>query len=304
MVIITLMLGVAILIEQLSATCWQFAISAYYYTSAHSIMIAALLALGTLLIMYKGSSDTEDVSLTLAGVSALMIAMVPQGRPTNLCGRNDLPPQFEPAIEPNVWAVVVALIVGWLAMTVLHWRNHTRHKRSLLGTLGLWIFWPIMALGFIALVFFPGWFNAHVHGIAGFLLLASFIITVFCAAYVVGREDIVKSPHRDRYKWWYRVIAWAMVGTLIAVVALHLRHPGWELWVLLMEGLVIIEFALYWAVQTVELWDSPDRKERLPDDVQRWIEEERTAGGGFARMRSELSERHDDRQGGRLLPLL
>jgi hypothetical protein len=304
MVIITLMLGVAIIIEQLSATCWQFAISAYYYTSAHSILIAALLALGTLLIMYKGSNDTEDVFLTLAGVSALMIAMVPQGRPANLCGRNDLPPQFEPAIQPNVWAVVVALIVGWVAMALLHLFNHTRHKRSPLGTLALWIFWSIMALGFIALVFFPGWFNAHIHGIAGFLLLSSFIITVFCAAYVAGQEDIQKSPHRRCYQCWYRAIGWAMVGTLIAVVALHLRHPGWELWVLLIESLVIIEFAVYWAVQTVELWNSPDRRDRLPDDAQKRIREWRSAGGGFAGVRSELTGPHDERQGGRLLPLL
>jgi hypothetical protein len=81
MVVILLMLAAAIVIEQLSATCWQIALSAYYFTSAHSILIAALLALGTLFIVYRGSSDTEDVLLTLAGVSALMIAMVPQGRP-------------------------------------------------------------------------------------------------------------------------------------------------------------------------------------------------------------------------------
>ena len=304
MVIITLMLGVAILIEKLTATCWQFAISAYYYTSAHSILIAALLALGTLLIMYKGSSDTEDASLTLAGVSALMIAMVPQDRPTNLCGRNDLPPQFEPAVQPNVWAVVIALIVGWVAMAVLHWRNHTRHKRSPLGTLAVWIFWLIMALGFIALVFCPDWFNAKIHGIAGFLLLSSFIITVFCAAYVVGQEDIAKSPHRRCYQWCYRLIALAMVGTLIWVVALHLKHPKWELWVLLFEAAVIIEFAVYWAVQTCELWNSPDRRQRLPDDVQRWLEDERKKGGGFAGFRSAAAGPHDARPGGWLLRLL
>src|SRR5689334_24995118 len=106
MVIVTLMVFVAIVFEQLSATCWQFALSAYYYTSAHSILIAALLALGALFIMYKGSNDTEDVLLNLAGVSALMIAMVPQGRPSPLCGKNDLPPQFVPAIQPNVSTIV------------------------------------------------------------------------------------------------------------------------------------------------------------------------------------------------------
>jgi hypothetical protein len=304
MVVITLMLFVAIVIEELSATCWQFALSAYYYTSAHSIMIAALLALGTLLIVYKGSNDTEDVFLTLAGVSALMIAMVPQGRPAMLCGRDDLPPQFQPAVQPNVWAVVVALFAGWLGMFCLHLRKRTWQPKRLLGILALGIFWLIMVLGFIALVFFPSWFNANIHGIAGVSMLLSFIITVFCAAYVVGREDISKSPHRRGYQRWYRWIAAVMVGTLIAVIAVHLRHPGWELWVLLMETLVIVEFAVYWMVQTVELWDTPDRRERLPDEIQERLRQERTTGRAFTRMRSELTEARDESPGAGLLPLL
>lgn len=306
MVIVTLMVFVAIVIEQLSATCWQFALSAYYYTSAHSILIAALLALGTLFIVYKGSNDTEDALLTLAGVSALMIAMVPQGPPTpkERCGQHDLPSEFEPAIGPNVWAVVVALFVGWSAMAFLHWRNHTRHKRSPLGTVALWIFWVIMALGFIALVFFPDWFYAHIHGAAGFLMLLSFIITVFCAALVVGQEDSVKSPNKDGYKWCYRIVAGVMVVTLIAVVAVHLKHRGWEPWVIWLESAVIIEFALYWAIQTWELWNSPDRRGRLPDDVQRRLADKRKKDGGFRGFRSDPTEPPDEGPGGRILPLL
>jgi hypothetical protein len=304
MVIVTLMVFVAIVIEQLAATCWQFTLSAYYYTSAHSILIAALLALGTLFIIYKGSNDTEDVLLTLAGVSALMIAMVPQGRPTELCGRNDLPEQFEPAIQPNVWAVVVALIVGWSVMALLHLFNHTRHKRSPLGTVALWAFWLIMAVGFIALVFFPDRFYAHIHGVAGVLMLLSFIITVFCAAYVVGQEDTVKSPHRRRYKWCYWIIAGLMALTLIVVVAVHLKHPGWEPLVIWLESAVIIEFALYWAIQTWELWNSPDRRGRLPDDVQRRLADKQTKDGGFRGFKSDPTGPPDEGPGGRILPLL
>ena len=64
MVVIMIMLFVGVIIEKLTASCWQLAISAYYYTTAHSIVIAASLALGTLFIVHRGSSDTEDVLLT------------------------------------------------------------------------------------------------------------------------------------------------------------------------------------------------------------------------------------------------
>jgi hypothetical protein len=265
MVVLMVMLAAGVIIERRSATCWQSAISAYYYTSAHSIVIAALLALGTLFIVYKGSTDTEDVLLTLAGVCTLIAAMVPQGRPAPLCGQADLPKQFEPAMLPNVYAVVIALIVGWVAIQVQHCLAGTRQTRSPVGMLSLCVFWLIMALGLIALLFFRDKFLEYAHGAAGTLLLSAFIATAFCTAYVVGREDPSKSPHRRGYQLWYWGIAFLMLGTLIFVVFLHLRHPSWlgEFWLLVIEAALILEFALYWLVQTVELWDTPDRRELL-----------------------------------------
>jgi hypothetical protein len=164
------------------------------------------------------------------------------------------------------------------------------------------LFWLIMALGFIALIRFPDWFKVNIHGIAGFLMLLSFIITVFCAACVVGQEDIKKSPHRGRYQVWYWIIAAIMLLTLFAVVAVHIKHPGWEPWIILLESLVIFEFALYWAVQTVELWNSPDRRGRLPDDVQRRLADKR--GAGLRGFRSDPTAPQDEGLGARLLQLL
>jgi hypothetical protein len=303
MVVIMFMLIASMLIEQLSATCWQLAISAYYYTSAHSIVIAALLALGTLFIVYKGSSDTEDALLTLAGVCALIAAMVPQGRPALLCGRDDLPTQFEPAIQPNVWAVVIALILGWLIMLGLHLRAHTRDKRSPVGTLATGFFWLVMAFGFFALIFHPGWFNEHAHGIAGFLLLAAFIATAFVTGYVIKRQEDSKSPHRHGYQCFYRFIAVLMLLTLIAVVALHLAFPAWRYWTLWIELLLIFEFAAYWAVQTFELWDTPDRRQRLSQPTQDRLAEWRTEGG-IAGLKSAVDLVRDQPAGQKLLPYL
>lgn len=303
MVVIMVMLAAAVIIEKLTATCWQSAISAYYYTSAHSIVIAALLALGTLFIVYKGSSDTEDGLLTLAGVSALIAAMVPQGRPAVLCGRADLPSQFEPAIQPNVWAVVVALILGWLGMLGQHLHTNSRQKRSPVGTLAMGFFWLIMALGLVALIFFPHWFMQNAHGIAGVLLLSSFIATTFVTAYVVGQTDYSKVPHRRAYQLFYWIIAVVMLVTLIAIITLHLASPGWELWTLALESILILEFAAYWVAQTMELWDTPDRRELLPQKAQDQLADWHT-NGGMAGLTSVAALVRDEPVGQKLLPLL
>ena len=67
---------------------------------------------------------------------------------------------------------------------------------------------------------------------------------------------------------------------------------------------MIVEFAAYWAVQTIELWDTPDRRERLPAEMQHRLQEERTTGGGFTAWKSEMTEARVESPGARLLPLL
>lgn len=264
MVVILLMLAGAIVAERTTATCWQSELSAYFYTSAHSIFIAALLALGTLFMVYKGSSDTEDELLTLAGVCALIAAMVPMGRPVKLCGRFDLPSEYkvEPVILFNVWAVVVALVLGLLLALWQNCRSHTWRTRTRWGTRSRYFFWLVMAVGLIALAFFPDRFKEYAHGLAGVLMLLAFIATAFCTAYLVGSE----LPRRRFYQWLYWGIAVLMLGTLIAVVWVHLVHPSWDLWIIVIEVALICEFAIYWLVQTIDLWNTPDRRGRLPDD--------------------------------------
>lgn len=270
MVVILVMLFAAVIMERIPATCWQTAISSYYYTSAHNILTAALMALGTLFIVYRGSSDTEDVLLTLAGVCAFIAAMVPQlPRPKSCWPEGDLPEEYtvEPAMLLNVKALVVALVLGWVGMRLVQWRRgETSHPRTAVSMV-LWrfVFWPIMAVGLIALFFFPDKFKDLAHGTAGVLMLSAFIATTFCTAYIVGREDVSASSHLRGYQLWYWGIAFVMLVTLIFVVCLHLVDDNWPqtVWGLVVEAVLIFEFALYWGVQTFELWNTPDRTELL-----------------------------------------
>ena len=53
MIAVVVMLFVAVGAQRAAATCWQTSISAYYFTAAHSVFVAALCAIGACLIVYK-----------------------------------------------------------------------------------------------------------------------------------------------------------------------------------------------------------------------------------------------------------
>jgi hypothetical protein len=313
MVVILVMLAAAVIMERLPAICWQTAISSYYYTSAHNILTAALMALGTLFIVYKGSSDTEDVLLTLAGVCTFIAATVPQlPRPDPLCWPEaDLPKEYtvEPALLLNVKALVFALGLGWVAMRLLQrWRDgKISYPRTAVSMLvSRFVFWPIMVVGLIALFFFPDTFKGWAHGTAGVLMLSAFIATAFCTAYIVGLEDVSMSPHRRGYQLWYRAIAISMLVTLIFVVFLHLVHNNWAqtVWGLVIEAVLILEFAAYWVVQTFELWNTADRTELLAPAIRNQTKYVLTLGEALSDLAKAWRQGRGKKGGGKFWPFL
>jgi hypothetical protein len=281
MAVMIVMLGAAVIGERLTATCWQTSISAYYFTTAHSTFIAALCALGVQFIVYKGSSDTEDVLLTFAGILAFIVAMVPTTRPVLLCGRYGLPAEYEVkhAITNNVWAVVIALVIARVVSWWLYRRTNTARPKSVWGTVSVYINRAVMALGLVALVFFRNWFDSNAHGVAAVIMFLAIIATVVTTAFLVSRQDDAKSPHRHLYYMLYQGIAAAMIVTLIAVVVLHFALDSWNHWVIVVETALILEFTVYWVVQTIELWRTPNRFELLPEaDQPRLAQRRRTRG--------------------------
>jgi hypothetical protein len=305
MAIMIVLLGAAVIGERLTATCWQTSISAYYFTAAHSIFIAALCALGVLFIAYKGSCDTEDVLLTLAGILAFIVAMVPTNRPGSLCGPYGLPADYEVnhAITNNVWAVVIALLTARVVSWWLYRRTKTTESKSDLGTLSMWLLWLVIAAGFAAFIFFPSRFDANAHGVSAIIMFLALIATVVTTAFLASREDQSKVPHRHLYVLFYWGIAALMVATLIAVVVLHLTLDNWSYWVIVAEILLITEFTVYWVVQTIELWRTPNRFELLPDADQAKLAQRRPARGD-ARLRPQTAEPTRLPTGDRLLAAL
>jgi hypothetical protein len=264
MAVMIVLLGAAVVIERMHATCWQTSISAYYFTSAHSVFIAALCAIGAMLIVYKGGNDTEDVLLNVAGILAFVVAMVPTSRPIMLCGSADPSVGGGSAIA-NTWAVVVALAVSRVASWWMYRRTGTAQRRSPLGAAALWAQRALLAVGLVTLVVFPEWFRANAHGVAAVAMFAAIILTVVITAFMAGNQDPGKCPHRRRYQVVYRWIAAIMVLTLLAAVCLHQLLDGFNHAVIVVEAALIVEFAAYWMVQTVELWGTPTRAALLTE---------------------------------------
>lgn len=260
MAIMIVMLAASVILERLSATCFQVSISAYYYTSAHGVFVATLCSIGAMLIVYRGSTDTEDVLLNLAGVLAFVVAMVPTSRPATLCGIGGIPPEYVVTHSSilNVWSVVIALTIAAVLSAWQYWRTGSQGQISVLGTVMRIVFWGVVAVGIVGLIWFGDLFSRQAHNVAAVTMFAAIIVTVALTAYVVRRQDPELAPSPTRYYKLYRWVFRIMVATLILVIGLHLFVlRAWQHAVIVIESALILEFAAYWAIQTVELWNSP-----------------------------------------------
>jgi hypothetical protein len=279
MVVLIVFLGTAILFARLSATCEQSTISDYYFTTAHTVFIGAICALGACLIVYQGSSHTEDALLNFSGFLAFIVALVPTTRP-KLCGRG-LPDGYDAAVGDSVKALLVAAalsLVIYLPIKIASIRRRSSAPQAEPATRGWATFfdwvqrlipWLLAVLLIAGVVFFfscPPQFERHAHGWSAAALFASIILVVVInAIYAWQRTD------RSRVrKFWvtvvYSVIAGLMIVTLIAAIFVYAKYgPEWKQWgVIALESALILWFLAFWAVQTVDLWNVSDYRAVLP----------------------------------------
>jgi hypothetical protein len=257
------MLGISVVLQGGAAGCWQTSISAYYFTSSHSIFVAGLCAIGVTLIVYKGSTPTEDVVLNFSGFLAYIVAMVPTSR-EQICGGSGLPAAYDvsPGIRNNVAAVFVAGILAEATRVYLVARESPAHPLEPLARRALYVGWILLAALGIAFVAVPARFEQWGHAVAAVSMFAGIIFVV-----MINVASSQLRPNAQRYVATYKAIALSMALTLVAVVVLHLVLAGFQHIIILVEALLIVEFAAFWVVQTVELWDYVDRDELIAKET-------------------------------------
>jgi hypothetical protein len=291
MVVMVGMLGAAVLIEWINVDCWQTSISAYYYTAVHSVFIAALCAIGVQLIVYKGTVPSEDGFLNLAGILAFIVAFVPTASPDDECGVLGTVTKWGRAITNNVVSIMIALILAGAILWIVYRYTRQQRHRTVGGWLALGVLWSVVLIGTALFVGRREFFETHAHNAAAILMFVAIIVTVFISAAIARKQEEEKgASHTTLYFWLYVTVAAAMIVSLGVVLAYRLVNEHWGHAVIVIEALLIIEFAIYWAIQTVELWNVESRIEWLPAHLQAAAEHtvERPTPRGFVQELSVL----------------
>ncbi|HEX6338375.1 MAG TPA: hypothetical protein VFZ85_15550 [Jiangellaceae bacterium] len=254
------LLAASIAIERSKVDCWQTSISAYYYTPVRAIFVGTMIAVGLSLIVYKGRSNWEDVSLNFAGMFAPVVAVAPT---TDVGDCWSVPPTPLPVnedgslagwvltnIDNNFYALLIAGGVGLaVAAGVAMMVNRSARAPLVVGERGTRVSLAVTGL----LLLFGWWliqnwdgFNTHAHGYAAVLMF------VFLVGAIVAKVIEYWNKRDEVWFWFYAAVAALMVlgGVVIPTTRIFGDHTVFAL-----EAYEIAFFAIYWIVQTAENWN-------------------------------------------------
>lgn len=233
--------------------CLQPSISSSFHTPVRSVFIAVLVTIGVCLVALKGNSEPEDVLLNLAGMLAPGVAFVPTQLRAG-CAARPMPTIPESAVvTPMLALTITGGLAAVAAVALALWQRG--------GTLGLWDRVGI-AGAVVVLAGGAGWlalhrqsFLSHAHDVAAVPMFLCIVVVVWLNSRDVQRE-IRTDPARaaaPRYVPVYRAIALLMLAALVVTVLLRLL-TSWTYTVLAVEVVLLVLFAVFWVVQTAELW--------------------------------------------------
>ena len=269
-----------------TAHCWQTSISAYYYTPAQTIFVGVLIAVGISLIALKGSTEIEDVLLNFAGMFAPLVAVVPTPGPGS-CGTVIDTTNRNLNIANNVTAILITAGLAFVVLAVLWRRGHpanatpapdkspleNRRARAI-ATLGYVLAVILYALTWGLFKGVNGWFTNNAHSFSAVAFFVFIFLAVvdnainfhFTRQRVAGTQPAVRAPHKiNRYM---------VIAALMALAVCVIKLPGLfgaslygdyeTIW---LESAMISLFAIFWVIQTQELWDHGLRGPQPSDDA-------------------------------------
>lgn len=257
------MLAVSIVAERIDAGYLRGSISSYFYSPVRSIFVGALLVIGFSLVVIHVRHRWEETFLTLGGMLAIVVALVPTGIPE--CGAGEMPgtspnlrcrPEGSPDELPDwvitgVWNNVLALVLVGLVALVLTKRFAPDGTGPSVDELNL-----VLAVYAVLLVagglLYAVWedFREHTHIVAAFL-------TFGCVGVTAAMNGWFRSEAQNpkRYRDIYRGVVIGMLAVLgigLALVAADVEDA-----IFWLEAAELVLFAVYWLAQTSQHWNEP-----------------------------------------------
>ncbi|RYC03322.1 hypothetical protein [Nocardioides zhouii] len=263
-------------------------ISDSWYTDARMIFVLGLAAAGSLLIVVRGDTQSEQTLLNVAGGLGLIVAGA-------ACWPKDDNGKSLEKYDPDVarlnmyaiGALLVVLLAVWILGTVIQrvlvkprWNTRDPYK---------WILNAIAPLllvgGLIGFLRFRTPLAEHAHGPAA----VSLFVLLGCVAllrtgpgvrFLNGIEDTPvdnsltamrnfdgeTGKRAGKFDRVYTLVAIGMFVVVAAAAALG-KSDVRPLLILIMEALLLVLFVLFWSTQTIEAWVS-DKTPTDDDDPE------------------------------------
>lgn len=257
-ILLTLMLGCAVALQVFAGGGEVLpSVSAYYYTPARAVFVASLCAIAVCMIIHRGRSDLEDVLLNLSGYFAFFVAFVP----TPLAAAASsaaviVPTDVTAAVTNNTTALLVGGAVAF-ALEVFLVPRSERPIRSRSGRIALGLSAVVFVCFGLFFVLARDVFVQSGHGLAAVGLFVGIVGVVGVNGIAAARAARERGAGRRAQVWnRYTVGFTVMVVSTLAVVTVV--RPVISAWVFVLETLLIAQFLVFWVVQTVERWRTPE----------------------------------------------
>jgi hypothetical protein len=271
LVAVVLFLGVSVFLQVVSGGPLA-AVSAAYYTPARNAFVGALCAVALALLALSGRS-LEQALLDVAAVLAPVIALVPTPvEPGDVPGVDPgcpgqgacIPAAVAADIANGMGTLAVLGVVALAAAVVLALIQRTLTRSFVAGLAAAAV---VVAAGITWWLVHPASFSlgAHLAATIGFFALITAVATIAAV-----RPLAAGTRRRRVIRALYGAIAAGMGAALafLAVVVV-LRATGVDLLdatgaplIFLGEAVALVLFALFWLVQTIELWNDADPRLR------------------------------------------
>lgn len=260
----------------ISTRCVQESLSDFYYTTSHSVFVAALCVIGVVMIVYQGSIPAEEILLDFSGFLAIVVAVVPttpspayESAGANACGLS-LPTEAHGTVgsENNLSSLLatsaVVVLTYWVVKPTRGPDRTSSAARRLGSATGFsarlaefvlgagQVIASTLAVlyvlaGIIWFIATPNQFQLHAHSMAALGLFVGIVfVSIFYASYAA-----LEGKAEARI---YSAIATLMAVTLTIVAILREGNIASGHATLWSEIILIVEFASFWLVQTRDLW--------------------------------------------------